>query len=282
METSASQHLSALASTVAAAYVSRPDLNAIVVVGSVARGWADAWSDVEILLCWQAVPGVAAREHLAQAAGAGALRTFPADPELAITEESFVRDGAKVDLLHAAVRDIDALLDAVTQGSDPSVRRQVVVAALRDGIALKGGSRLAAWQERAAIYPPALQVAMVERYLVFGPHEWLRMLAHRNDVLALAQVRSRIAEALLGIVLALNRTYPVSNDGKWALRMAQPARIAPTGFATRLERLLTAAPEEAVDIATVLIDETLDLVARHLGGDAVDRARRRVLTTRAR
>jgi hypothetical protein len=281
MEQDANAKRLALAGAVAGVYGAHPDVVAMVLCGSVARGWADAWSDVELLVCWSSIAPADERARLARAAGGTSRQSWPIDPELGVIEEPFVRDGIKVDLLHVASASIDAVLEAVTVGADPSPRKHVLVAAIRDGVALAGKNRLDAWQARAAVYPLALRVAVIEQNLIFGPHWWLEMLAARGDLLPLSDLLARIGRAVLGIVHALNDTYALSNDGKWSLRMAASLPLAPDDFPGRLARMLSAPAIPAVAEATALIDETIGLVARHCPEVDVGPVRARVARPRA-
>lgn len=251
----------ALARDVARTY--SPGARTVLLCGSVARGWADRWSDVEVLVCWDRVPPPHVRAGLATAAGAVRRRTYDVATSTNVHEEDVVLRGIKVDLAHVATSDVVRVLDDVTRGCDPSPGKHALVAAVRDAVAMSGQDHLAGWQERAAVYPARLRSTMVARHLDLGPHRWLEMLADRDDVPLLHEVLSRVARSLLGTVLALNSTYAIGDSLKWALRVAAEQQIAPPELAARLRRVLTDSPREGVDEARALIVETVDLVRVH-------------------
>jgi hypothetical protein len=86
----ASETRLAQARAVARVYAAYPDVDAVIVGGSVARGWADRWSDVELGIIWTTLPGERALEDLAGRAGGerrilgtllGLNRVYPPVPE---------------------------------------------------------------------------------------------------------------------------------------------------------------------------------------------------------
>ena len=96
-----------LARRIAAAYSPDPDVAAVEVGGSTARGTADRHSDVEIGVFWRAAPTVAARDAAYTRAGGTALQRYPWDADIAEDAEEFLVAGVKVDVSHrslAAVR----------------------------------------------------------------------------------------------------------------------------------------------------------------------------------
>lgn len=269
-----------VAQEIAATYGKYPGVRAVLLCGSVSRGWADRWSDIELTVCWELMPSLETRVELAASAGAEGRRVYPLDPEARTHEEEFTHRGEKVDLAHMEIVGIAAILNEVTVDCDPSLRKQACVAGLRDAVALAGDELPQAWQRQAAVYPADLRRTMIERNLVFGPHWWLEMLAERNDLLPLHDLLCRIERALLGIVSALNATYLPSEGFKWSQRVASQMPIAPGQFALRLERVFRMPPVDAVRESGDLIEDVLRLVARHAPEVAIDRVLARVSSPR--
>jgi hypothetical protein len=252
-----------LARTVAPAYAADPAVAAILVGGSVARGHADRWSDLELGIFWTGAPTEAARAAAAGVAGAAQRRVFP-NAATEAWEEEYRVGGVKVDVGHLTVAAAEQIIDDVTVRGDPALAKQVFVAAVRDGVPLHGGALLAGWKVRAAAYPDELARAMVAEHLAFGPHWWLEMLAERDDLLALYGLLCRVERSVLGVLLGLNRVYPASAEFKWADRLAGSLTVAPPHLARRLKRVFRAEPREGVREAARLIDETVALVEAHL------------------
>ena len=259
-----SARLLALAREIAPAYADTPEVVAVLVGGSAARGHADRWSDLELGIVWSAVPAEDARTAAATAAGAVDRRLY-SDASLPETwEEDYVIDGVKVDVAHLAVDTVDRVVGDVTERSDPTLAKQVLVSTVRHGLALHGAALLARWQASASAYPDALVRTMVEQHLVFGPHWWLEMLAERDDLPYLYQLLCRVEHSVLGALLGLNRVYPPSASLKWAGWIAGELTVAPPDLSGRLKFVLRAEPRDGVDEARRLIEETVDLVEAHL------------------
>lgn len=270
-----------IAQEIASHYADHPGVWAVLLGGSVARGWADRWSDIELTVCWEAMPSQDVRTDLAAIIGGEGRRAYPVDPDIRTHEEEFTYHREKIDLAHMETAAIAAILDEVTVQCDPSLRKQACVAGLRDAIAFAGDELPQAWQLRAAIYPDELRRTMIERNLVFGPHWWLEMLAERNDLLPLYDILCRIERALMGIVAALNATYLAGDAFKWSARQAAGFPIAPADFAGRLQLVLRAPPVDAVRVAGALIAEIFELIGEHAPEVAIDGALARFSSLRA-
>ena len=259
-----SERLLAVARGIAPAYATNPEVAAVLVGGSTARGHADRWSDLELGIFWAAVPTEGARTATAEAAGAIDRRLYPDACLPETREEDYVIDGVKVDVAHLAVDAADRVISDVTERGDPTVAKHVLVSTVRHGLVLHGAALLARWRVSADAYPDALARAMVEQHLVFGPHWWLEMLAERDDLPYLYQLLCRVEESVLGALLALNRVYAPSATLKWAEWIAGELAVAPPDLGGRMKRVFRADPRDGVQEARRLIEETVDLVAAHL------------------
>ncbi len=254
----------ALARAIAPAYAVDPAVVAVLVGGSVARGHADHWSDLELGVFWAVAPTLAARAAAAGAAGVAERRVFPDAAASGAWEEEYRVGGVKVDVGHLTVAATERIIGDVTERADPSLAKQAVVATARDGVPLHGGALLAGWRAHAAVYPDALARSMVAEHLAFGPHWWLEMLAERDDLLALYSLLCRVERSVLGVLLGLNRVYPTSPDLKWVDRLAGRLTVAPPHLAGRLKRVFRAEPRDGAREAVQLIEETVALVEAHL------------------
>jgi len=265
--------LRAVAEAVAARFAREPTVSTVLLCGSVARGWDDAWSDVELVVCGETALPPEVRERIASEIGATGRRVFPGHEAV---EEEFGVAGVKVDLAFVSEAAIGAIIEDVTQRADTNPRRHAIVAGIRDGVVLHGGSDVERWQVQAQTYPADLQVALIRRSLIFGPQLWLEMLATRDDVLALHVLLARVGQALVAIALALNRTYAMSDSGKWAMRQIAGLEVAPAHFGERLRGMLQADPRTAVAEAGLLIGEMIALVQTHIPAVDVEPVQRRI------
>ena len=252
---------------------------AVIIGGSVSRGHADRWSDVEIGVFWSGIPPEPVRASLAGNAGLQNWRSFDGMTSVGGIEEDADAEGIKIDLVHMDTLAMEHLLHDVVDRADASLAKQSVVAAIQDGVPIHGEALLKRWRDLADPYPPALRRAMVNDHLMFGPHAWLVMLADRRDLLPLHELLCRIGTAILGILLGVNGIYAPSVTPKWTRQLIERLEIAPDDLAKRFKRMLTADARVAVHLADRLIDETLVLVDRHLPEIDTTRVRSRILQT---
>jgi len=204
-----------IAQPIGATYAAVPDAMVILVGGSVARGYADRWSDLGIgHLQWR-LPPEHFRAYLAARAGVTDRRAYPDFSPGGATEEDGVRDGIKVDLIHLDCTSAANSITAVVGHGDPALEHQALLGSIRGGLSLAGHLLLASWKARIAPYPETLRAATIRRQLIFGPHAWLEMLAERNDTLVRQDLLGRIARAIVAILLRIGGIYARSAEFKW-------------------------------------------------------------------
>ncbi len=248
---------------IAPIYAADENVAAVTVGGSVARGTADRFSDLELGIFWITEPTNERCAVLAAAAGATGRRTYPPAPGTHWWEEDFAREGLKVDLLHATVADTERLLADVTTRFDITPTKLVIAGVLHGALPLAGHPLIERWRHATA-YPDGLAAAVVRAHLGFGPTSFLRILAERGDVLLLYDFFGRAVQMLVAILRGLNRVYPPATDLKWARWVAAQLTLAPVDFLDRCERLFHDDPVDAVAELHALIGETLALVEANL------------------
>ncbi|MGH2558729.1 MAG: hypothetical protein ACRDJH_06670 [Thermomicrobiales bacterium] len=257
------RHRLELALQIAPAYAAHPRVVAVAVGGSVARGHADRFSDLELAIFWSVAPSSQQRTSAARRAGAVHRRDFQFDRASQSWEEDYEVAGLKIDVRHITVASTEWLLADVADRFDVALSKQVFAGSICHSIPLAGHKTIERWRARAE-YPGGLAQAMVQANLGFGPKSYLAMLAARDDCLLLYDLFCRIERLVLGMLLGLNRVYPPSADFKWLDWTIRRLPIAPPDLAGRLRRPYAIPPPLAVEELGRLIDETLTLVEFHL------------------
>jgi hypothetical protein len=275
----ASRQRLTLAREVAPAYGDLDEVAAVIVGGSVARGCADRYSDLELGVFWNHAPSDEGREQAAARAGALHRRNFPYEPATRTWDEEYEVTGLKIDVQHMTVESVEHVLTDVTERFDPAVPKQVLVGTLRHAIPLAGTELVERWRARTA-YPDGLALATVRAHLAFGPQSYLEMLAARDDWLRLDELFCRVARLLLGVLLGLNRIYPPASETKWFAWTIAQLPIAPPALAERLRQAFRSPPSLAVADLGRLVDETLALVEAHLPEVETTAVRQRIAQRR--
>lgn len=88
-----------LAREIPPAYVADARVQAVLVLGSVSRGWADRYSDVEFGIVWAAAPSEDQRASACDRAGGSSRKAPPYNAEIEAWEEEYRVRGVKIDVV---------------------------------------------------------------------------------------------------------------------------------------------------------------------------------------
>jgi hypothetical protein len=238
----------------------------VVLTGSVSRGVADEFSDIEMLVVTREALSLDECFALARGAGLAGLGTWGA-PDTVVRRVSGTREGVPIELIWWPREHAEAQVDTLFSGELTSSAD-----ALAHGVALRTAGRLAAWQERLRAYPLELAAAQIEAAALpwggFAPAGVLTLL-RPGDRLALVEWLLDGALRVLTIVYALNRVWPPT--AKRVAARTQTLAVKPDRVAERIEQALSDPdPEQALLVMTELQLDTVQLAP---SGPYVDRAR---------
>jgi predicted nucleotidyltransferase len=161
------------------------DALVVALSGSAARGTADAWSDVEVLVVWE-------REPQRLAAGLAVPRFFEPDDEQ--WSDVLARDDLHVEVTHVLRDTVERRLFDFASG-------------LVDAQPVKGADVVEEWRATLADYPRERQLAIVREHARIE-HFW-RWQMHRdrgNEVLAQAVLADAL-ERMHVVRLALDELH---------------------------------------------------------------------------
>ena len=287
----------ALAEQIGAGYRANPKTAAVLLAGSVARGWADRHSDIEIDVYWHEPPSDADRLAALHAAGASIDIFWAKPPNADEYKQIFRRTGGRISQLwpyeeqewsehyyaHGVnigissflVETLAEYMHALLDRHEPDDETQMRMAALLNSVPLHGERLVQQWQARAARYPDGLVRAIVEEQILGRDESWWAsdFWVERGARLPLTELLCHMERKILRVLLALNRIYLPDPRFKWAHRLVGQFQIAPPRLAERLDAILTAEPAAATAEMQRLLDETIDLVEQHVPGVDVAFAR---------
>jgi Domain of unknown function (DUF4037) len=255
----------ALAEEIGAAYAANENAQVVMVAGSVGRGSADRYSDVEVDVYYAAPPSVAERVAAVERCG-GTVELLAEDEDE--WEEQMSIGGFHAHTSTFMVATMERYLREVVEQCSLAPEAQTRLFSLQHGVILKGQAQVERWRTKAAAYPDGLQRAMLDETLRFGRFgHAAEMLAARDDVLALYEIFVDTSRQILGALLGLNRIYmPTPGFLKSLDETIALMAVKPAGLSARLKRSFRIEPAAAVEEVEALIEETLALVEKHLPG----------------
>ncbi len=265
----------AIAQQIAHVYQGHPAVATVMVSGSVARGIADHYSDLEIGVFWHTPPSDQARQEAITALN-GELWSFTpsvSEPTSIVSEHYGLHSVSiqdhtyaglvMIDTKHATVAGVDTVLRDVLEDNDTNAAKHILLAAIVDGIPLVGTPLLTAWQARARTYPLSLAVKVIQEHFWFGPWFIPQAYIERDDRLVFYQHIIWMQQNLLHVLAGLNRVYYPSAEYKWMEATVDSFSIKPTNLSARLKQILQADPAVSIKDMMNLINETILLVEQH-------------------
>lgn len=283
----------ALAQKIAPIYVSIPDVAAVALLGGVARGLGDQYSDLDIACFWNRTPTEDERRAAMQQfepilntpVFIGNFETHMAfsDPEHSLfwEEATYIggdnTTGFKIDVNHRTVAAMQRILEDVTVGLDTDGHKLEALYSIRRVMVLHGAPLIEQWQTQAAIYPDALAEKLLLIHLpAMGTN--LAMHLFRGELLEFYRMLTEATFHLVAALLALNHIY--RPDLKRLTSLADEMLIKPSNLAPRIYALLRDDPSQAMPDFYQVATEVFALVEQHLPHLDLTAARAKFLSRR--
>jgi hypothetical protein len=167
--------------------------------------------------------------------------------------------GVLIEVPHYTVAFIERVLADVLESYDPSDDKQSLISAVIAGIPTHGEVLIEKWRSKAAVYPPELALAMIQRHAQID-HFWrTEMFLERGDNLPLLyDTFVQVAKKLFYMLLALNHTY--YSGFKWIHLLLAGMPLKAADFEARLKRVFEVEPRAAAREMRSLVEETYTLV----------------------
>lgn len=248
-----------IAERVAESYADSSNTQVVMIAGSVGRGRADRYSDIEIDVYYDRPPTEAERIASVEGCGGTVLDLDQDDDEW---EEQLSVAGIKAGTSTFLVTTMQRYLDEVLMRCNLAPLAQTRLFSLQHAITVKGDDQVTKWRAQAAGYPDGLLHAMLHENLGFDGFWYAEeMLAARDDLLALYDIFVRVERQIIGALLGLNRIYlPTPQPMKWMDEMIGSMTIAPDALSARLKHAFKVDSVEGIRLLKDVIAEVLDLV----------------------
>lgn len=262
-----------LARELVRSYARRPGVELILLGGSPARGWADRYSDLDIVLYWRTLDERWIRSRPLERHGARFI-TLLDMPEHRAMLEIYTLGGLIVELGHATTASLRREIAGVTKEhrADPAAINSL--GGFLDALPLYGRERHRAIVSSLPPYPDALARTVVERNAGFF---WKGCLRHqgiaRGESVFVSDGICAMIKRLVAILAALNRLYYWPGEPRWIDRWAGRMKTCPQGLWPRLKRMMEGDRAKALSELEALIAEVLALVKKHMPEADLSRAR---------
>ena len=253
----------ALAQKIAESYARNPNAQVVMIAGSVGRGSADRYSDIEIDVYYAEPP--AHEERIAAVEGCGGTVAL-LDEDEDEWEEQMLFDGFQAGSSTFLVSTMERYLSTVVDQCEIEPVAQVRLYSLLHAVPVKGIELIEQWRAKAASYPVGLTYAMLQEYLQFRGFWYAKdMLVARDDLLLLYDIFVQIERQIIAALLGLNRIYlPTPTNLKWMDEMIEAMALKPTNLSARLKQAFRSDPAQAVQSLKAIIADVLTLVETYV------------------
>ena len=252
--------LDALARRVVDVVIEATDAAAALIVGSVADGVADEWSDVDLVFFHDEWPVAGAIESVRDRLDGANLRPLGGDLAGPVYLEQFHVEGVACQFVHQTVDAWREQAATVLRDHNTDTPVQKALSGLQRGVVVLGDT-LVAELRREAAYPPELRTRMVADNLDVFPLWALQdSLARRDAELWQRGELVRGLQKVMAMLAGVNETYFSTFQLKHARDLAGGWQHAPTSVVDRIDSALVAAMPEAATALEALVDETLQIV----------------------
>lgn len=231
-----------------------PELVAMAVGGSVSRGQADAFSDLELLCFWDVFPDVDTRQKLVDSIKADLI--FPIDDDQ--NEDNLILKDIQIDILHNTVDYYDNMIEDAWEFHLADYQTLGFLDTITYAYPLFGEDILNAWKEKTEIYPRELAINVIFDNLVKLHNGNIELYIQRDNPTEYYAQMVTIQRKLFNILSAINKTY--AGGYKWMYPELESMIIAPVNVALRFKEMFSINKFEAVEDLYALVFETLILV----------------------
>lgn len=276
-----SEALLTLARRVALAHRPLPGAVAAMVTGSVAKGLADEHSDIDMAVYYSGpLPDDPCLEHICVSLGGQNRRPLGPREEGGFVE-AFDLGGVEVQLIHSTIAGQESTMDELLVQLAVDTPLAKALEGMLNCEPFYGEDYIQRWKARAADFPQALRLAMVNRYLRFFPAWGVQsQFTTRDASVWYHQMLAENVSHLVGVLSGLNSVYYTPFQFKRMARHVAQLTVAPERLGPRLEGLFHAPAERALPELERLVAETLTLVEAQLPEVDTAAARRRIGWTR--
>lgn len=223
-----------LARSICLAYTQNTSVDAVMIAGSVSRGMADKYSDIEVHIFWSQSPSDEERIAAMKRADGILVDFYPYEEDE--WSEVYKVQGVKIEVSQFLSNTIEQYIKEVVEDCNMNIDKQVLLASVQYGLPIYGHDKVNGWKKCIEYYPDSLVNAVVEQHLNFDALWYYESLAYREDWLMSCEVYSSVIKNMIGVLHGLNRMYIAHPRYKWVNQSLEEMKIKPHNLNNRLQQ----------------------------------------------
>ncbi len=229
-------------------------IKAIIVGGSVARGYADEYSDIEIPIFWDELPNENIRKRIIKELNAECF--YPYNHEA--REDNIIVNGFRIDLWHITFQQEEEVIKSVIKDFEVDFGSSNAIDTIRTCIPMFGEEIINAWKTKAKEYPTQIAIENINKVLQSIDSTQVELYLQRENPTLLFEHIANLQKSIFLILLALNKEY--FPTFKWMYKALEGFKIKPDNIEKRFRDVFNYSPEEAFDNTLVIMFETLEMI----------------------
>jgi predicted nucleotidyltransferase len=246
------------------------EIEAIVLGGSVARGYADEYSDVEVINFWTALPDDATRLRIIDDLQGRLIFGYDGPAR----EDQLLIGGLQVDLWHIAVSNQETIIKRVLDEFQSDLGSLNALDTVRTCIPLFGDKLVQGWKTKADRYPQQLVDKIVGEHIESFRVDYLSQFNNRGDPTGFYNQLSFLHQEAFLVLLALNQMY--FPTFKWLYASLGKMRLRPDNAAERFRKAYEVPHDSSISGTRQILEEIIQLIEDQLPGFDLEKTRRRL------
>lgn len=231
--------------------------------GSPARGLADRYSDMDVVLYWDKLDAAWIKSRPLECYGCK-FRTLLDMPQHQAMLEIYTLDGLIVEMGHATTASLRAEIKEVAVDCKVVPPTISSIGGFLDAWPVHRAGRYREIRKAIPAYPRGLAVKVIEHNLGFFWKGCLRNQGlARGELLFVYDGMSAMLKRLINILAAVNGLYFWAGEPRWIDHWQGRMEHCPKKLWLRIVRMYRGAPGKALEELAALVDEVLSLVVNH-------------------
>jgi hypothetical protein len=229
-------------------------VKAIVIGGSVGRGYADEYSDLEILIFWDKYPDENTRKLIVKKLNAEYFYPYNYEGR----EDNVIVNGFRIDLWHLTSKQEEQVIKSITEDFEIDFGSSNAMDTIRTCIPLFGEEIIYIWKNRAKEYPNEIAIKNIKESLQGIDSTQAELYLERQNSTLIYEHISNLQKSIFLIFLALNKQY--FPTFKWMYKSFEVLKIKPENIEQRFRDIFTYPPRKAYENTLEIMMETLDII----------------------